>query len=424
MGKPWAAYSWLFEIIIYGLFARFGLFGILIYCYGLLLAITASLYALIRKFEQRLAQAVGLTALALVAMTRDCSPRPWLFTILCFCLELNILVSVRRSRNYRKLFWLLPLFVLWANTHIQFVYGFLVLGAAVVDEPLTRLLKTRNVESDKDQPLPMRVVASVIGGCLIAVLFNPYHFKIYSVLLDTFRLGGLYSLISELQALPFRSLPDWLVLVLVLGAAYVLGKKGSTSPFWILLLAGSSYISFRANRDIWFVVIVAATIIASSQSGKSVPQNHVTKSQWAIVSVVTVAVLFLTVKSYNISNAELQKVVDKSYPTAAAAFVEQNDLKGPLYNHSNWGGYLIWRLPQLPVAIDGRSNLHTPDRLRQSYEVWRGKPDWSADSELQSSNLVIAEKDFPLTQLLRLDHQWRVLYEDEIAVVFVRVSKE
>jgi hypothetical protein len=294
------------------------------------------------------------------------------------------------------------------------------MGAALVEGPLMYVLRSRNIQPDQDQPLPVRVVALVIGGCMLAVLFNPYHFAIYRVLLETIRLGELYSLISELQSLPFRSLPDWLVLGLVFGAVYVLGRKQSTSPFWILLLAGSSYISFRANRDVWFVVIVATTIIARSQLDRNVPPNHVGKSQWAIVGIVIAFVLFLTVKSYNLSNAELQKAIDKSYPSAAATFVEQHALKGPLYNHANWGGYLIWRLPQLPVAIDGRGNLHNPQRLRQNYNVWRGTPDWSSDPELNSSNLVIAEKDFPLTQLLRSDDRWQLLYEDEIASVFVR----
>src|ERR1043165_6009932 len=123
MGKPWAAYSWLFEVLVFGLFTRFGLVGILGYVYVMVLAIALALHSLVRKYEHRLAQSVGVTAVALVAMALICSPRPWLFTILFFCLELNILVSVRRSRNFKHLLLLLPLFCLWANLHIQFLYG-------------------------------------------------------------------------------------------------------------------------------------------------------------------------------------------------------------------------------------------------------------------------------------------------------------
>ncbi len=32
----------------------------------------------------------------------------------------------------------------------------------------------------------------------------------------------------------------------------------------------------------------------------------------------------------------------------------------PLFNPCGWGGYLIWRLPNMPVSIDGRPNLTKP----------------------------------------------------------------
>jgi hypothetical protein len=103
MGKPWAAYSWLFEVLIYVVFTRLGLIGLLVYVYALMLAITVALHKLVRKFEPRLPYSVALTVLALLALAPFYTPRPWLFTILFFILELNLLVSARRSRNYRAL---------------------------------------------------------------------------------------------------------------------------------------------------------------------------------------------------------------------------------------------------------------------------------------------------------------------------------
>ena len=422
MGKPWTAYSWLFEVLIYGLVTRFGLVGVLIFTYGLLLAIVAALHSLIKKFEPRLAQSMALTALALLAMTRICSPRPWLFTILFFCVELNILVSVRRSRNFKYLLLLLPLFALWANLHIQFLYGFCVLGAAAIEEPLLRLFRIRSSVEDTDQPLPLRLMALVIIGCMLAIVVNPYHFHIYSILLDTLRLGELYRLVSELQALPFRSLADWLVLLLVIMAAFVVGRSQRVSPFWFLLFAGSAFVSFRGNRDVWFVVIVAATIVARYQGDQTIQQFHVTSRLQVLIVLATALLLALTIGAYHISNPELQKRVSQTYPSAAATFVEEARLSGPLYNHFNWGGYLIWRLPSLPVSIDGRSNIHYPDRLSHALDVWNGKPDWYSDQELSTSRLVIAPRDLPLAQLLRLDSRWKVAYEDAVAVVFVRAE--
>src|SRR5215510_3712580 len=44
-GKPWVAYSWLFELMMYGLHQAFGLVGIVIYTAMLTMGITVALLA-------------------------------------------------------------------------------------------------------------------------------------------------------------------------------------------------------------------------------------------------------------------------------------------------------------------------------------------------------------------------------------------
>ncbi len=111
--------------------------------------------------------------------------------------------------------------------------------------------------------------------------------------------------------------------------------------------------------------------------------------------------------------------VAKVFPVQAANVVEEKGYAGPLYNDFNWGGYLIWCLRRLPVAIDGRSNLHNAERITRFDRVWGGKHDWASSPELNAARVVIAEKDAPLTQLLRLDARFELVYEDEVAVVFI-----
>jgi hypothetical protein len=421
MGKSWFAYSWLFEVLIYGLFSRFGLIGLVIYVYTLMLGISAASYALVRKFEPRLAQSIILAAAAVLALVHMRTPRPWLFTILFFAIELNILVGVRRSRNYRRLFYLAPLFALWANLHIQFVYGLLVLGLAALDDPIDRLLRRQTpADAERDRPLPFDKMLIVIVTCLIATLVNPYHFRIYAVVLDTVRQSGLYQLISELSAMDFRSPWDWLVVGLTMGAVFALGRRRDLSSFWFLLLSVAVFLSFRSKRDVWFVTTVAIAIIALTRPViKTRVEDRISKGQIAVVMVASIAMLGLAALTNRLSNPTLESFVARDYPVAAASFVEQRRLPGPLYNHFDWGGYLIWRLPGLPVSIDGRSNVHDATRIRHSAEVWGGRPNWASDPELAAARIVIAEKDFALTQLLRSDSRFEQVYEDQIAVVFI-----
>jgi hypothetical protein len=115
----------------------------------------------------------------------------------------------------------------------------------------------------------------------------------------------------------------------------------------------------------------------------------------------------------------LQAVLAERYPVAAAAVIEERGYTGPLYNHFNWGGYLIWRLPHLPVAMDGRTNVHGDARMEQSLHTWTGKRGWTNDPELTAGRLILAGADWPLASLLRLDSRFTLVYEDAIAVVFI-----
>jgi hypothetical protein len=83
----------------------------------------------------------------------------------------------------------------------------------------------------------------------------------------------------------------------------------------------------------------------------------------------------------------------------------------------------MWRLPNSLVSIDGRNQVHDMDRLRHYMEVWNGAPGWASDPELSAARVVIAERALPLTQLLRLDPRFQLVYEDQLAAVFVAKAR-
>ena len=145
--------------------------------------------------------------------------------------------------------------------------------------------------------------------------------------------------------------------------------------------------------------------------------------QRLLIIVAVGVLLVLTAHANHVSESELQLAVAKTFPVDAAKVVEERGYPGPLYNHYDWGGYLMWRLASLPVSIDGRNNIHDADRLRHSAEVWSGTPNWASDPELSAARVIIAEKVLPLTQLLRLDSRFELVYEDQIAAVFVAKAR-
>jgi hypothetical protein len=138
-----------------------------------------------------------------------------------------------------------------------------------------------------------------------------------------------------------------------------------------------------------------------------------------VIAGIIIVTLLIVSHARSLSESFLETKLATVYPTAAAAAVEAGGYSGPLYNHFNWGGYLIWRLPHLAVSIDGRTNIHGDERILRSMATWGGGGGWASDPELFTARLVIAFQSSALTSLLRLDPRFELVHEDQLAAVFV-----
>ncbi|MGH7824018.1 MAG: hypothetical protein ACREQ7_02390 [Candidatus Binatia bacterium] len=416
-GKPWIAYSWLFEVLVYALYDQWGLMALLLLAVLMSLLIALVVHLLIRRGELPFLPEMTVLALALASMKPMISPRPWLFSILFFAAELLVLFEARRTGRVAGLLILPPLFVLWANLHIQFVYGLAALGLfffeAVVD---WRLRKQAELGSSD---LPVGRVFMIAMACVCATLVNPYHYHLLSPIWEYSVNTGAFQNIQELHPLFFRSPADWFVLALVLGAAYTLGWQRGLLVFPTLLLIMGSFLGFRARRDAWILALASATILSQYRSVPLLSDPfRIAKMQSVAVAVTITLALYLIGQHRQLSQHDLEMAVEKKFPVKAVSFVKAGRYPGPIYNSLDWGGYLIWGLPGLPVSMDGRTNLHGDQRLARSIATWSGHAGWESDPELAQAKLVIASQTRPLASLLRRDSRFKLVYEDATALVF------
>ena len=419
MGKPWIAYSWLFEVLVYGLYQVFGLVGIVLYTVIFSLLIAVALHALVHRLVPHFPSEVAITTLGLCGIAPLLNPRPWLFTILFFIVELDLLLAARQSGELRRLLLLPPLFALWANSHIQFSYGLFMLGLATAEPMIDRLLHRCQIGNGA-KTIPFGHLLLITAACVLATLATPYHLSLYQTLIGLIRQTGQFQYITEMASLQFRGPSDWFVLAATLGAAFSVGWRRDVRPFPLLLLTTGAFLSFHARRDAWFVVVTAVSIMATSRSTDAVVGRFaLTKLRAFLVVGAVVIVLVVVGWMRNLSEYSLESALAESYPNAAAAVVEERGYPGPLYNHYNWGGYLIWRLPNVPVAMDGRSNLYGDEQIERSLATWRGESGWASDPDLTAAHLVIADVKGALVSLLRLESRFELVYEDGVAAVFV-----
>jgi uncharacterized membrane protein len=419
--RPWIAYSWGYEVLLSRAYAWFGLTGLALFGVVLTIAVAGVLFCTLYRLAGRFWTAWILALAGGFAFLFSLMPRPVFLTMILFAVELTLLLRAQHTGRIRTLFWLPPLFVAWANVHIQFIYGLAVLGLLFATNVLLHLAKRAGIRLNCVQQarLPLGGLGAIFLGSFAACCAGPYTYRLYGTVAAYAHERVPYFMIQELAAPHFRSPTHYVMLLLVAGAFYALGWQEKPDLFKLLLLAAASMAAFRAARDAWFVSICAAALIADARTTEDNPERVGKVSEWAAVWGLVAVFIFLTGRNTGFNPRELDRAVSRAYPVNALNFVRQNPFPGPLYNHLDWGGFLIWYLPQYPVAVDGRNDLYGDELDLRTYNTSQGE-DYRTDPYLNEAGLVVLPRKLPLAVLLAVDSRFRLVYEDRLAVVFVR----
>ena len=131
----------------------------------------------------------------------------------------------------------------------------------------------------------------------------------------------------------------------------------------------------------------------------------------------------LTVDRVQAGEAARLELDAQHLPVAAVEFVKRHHLGGPLYNDYNFGGYLLWQAPELPVFVDGRIEVYQGKVLDDHLRISRAEPGWEALLDQYGVNLVIVRPERAIADALLQDSSWDLLYFDYNAVVFIRDSR-
>jgi hypothetical protein len=77
--------------------------------------------------------------------------------------------------------------------------------------------------------------------------------------------------------------------------------------------------------------------------------------------------------------------------------------------------------PERKVVVDDRHDLYGSERIRQYLILTQVEPGWQNVLEKEQIRTALLPTDSTLANMLRaLPRDWRVAYEDKVAVVFER----
>jgi len=394
-----------------------GIFGTL-----LTIAVALAIFRMLYRISGRFWAAWGLSVVVYAAFLFNIAPRPVFFSVILFTITLTLLFEAHRSGRMQSLYWLPLVFLVWANIHIQFIYGLAVVGLFAGINLLQRIALRLRIHPDslESATLPALLPFAVLVCCVFASCIGPYSYHLYHEAFVISQSKIMYKIIRELQALSFLYFNQYLELLLAVSAYFAIGWRKKIDPFKFALLIFATVLAFRTWRDAWFICVVSAAIIADLPAPEEERDRKLGLSGWAAVTMASILLLLLSVRSTDFTTRGLDRAISGEYPVDAVNFLRRNPVGGPLYNSFDWGGFLIFYMPQYPVSIDGRTDLYGDAMDEQYYSTQEADPSYVNDPVLNEAGVVLLKKKFPIATQLQVDRRFRVIYRDDMAVIFAR----
>lgn len=434
-GQNWINHSWLAQAGMAGLYNWLGFPGI---CVAVAFLAAGSLFFVLLQMEGPAILKAFLLILAGVVAAPVWSPRPQTISLLLMATTGYVLHLYKWQRVNHL--WLLPLIMaVWSNMHGGYPLGFLLMGCVLAGEALNHLLV-----AEGNQVLGRRNWFLLLGWVLLsglAVLLNPNGLNTWWIPFKTVNVGVLQNLIAEWASPDFHDVTQQPLLWLTFAILASVGLSGRRMDgVDILAVSGFGMMAFMARRHFGPFALAALPVLSrhlwpalqawSSRVNISNRVRDAIRSRQAkeiinkstihrLLNLMIVGLFGILAagKVVAVSHpAAMKGYLAEVYPVEAVAWLEQNPLQGNLLSEYNWGGYLIWTLPEKPVFVDGRTDLFGDEIIGQWMQMVQGNEGWQDDFDAWQIQAVLLHADRPLIRSLQ-EFGWEVQYQDEQAII-------
>jgi hypothetical protein len=420
LGKSWVDLEWLAQIILSVTYDLAGWVGLVLLC-GAFVSVT---FVLLYKFlarELRATVAMGASAVALVFALPHFLARPHLLTLPIIAVW-TALLSRASAGKRRPSLWLLPLMTLWANLHGGFTLGlFLAVGFALEATFAARPHERR------------RVAVAWLGFCigaLAAGCITPYGYDYILETYHTLALGEVLNHIGEMRPMNPRSeYQQELILLCLVAMGLIFGVRIGLARVAIIVVL--LHFTLQHVRGLAILAIVLPLIIAhplqqqfpflraSADPFPLFDMHRVRPLLTVIALLATLVVVGLLGMGYVIFRPH-DAPPDYFAPAAALDYAIKENVKGPVLNHYDFGGYLIFR--GVPTFIDGRTLLYGKEFSLNYFNADAPGGDSKLDQLADSYHVTWTLLRPQSAAALHFDNApgWQRIYADDIAVVHVR----
>jgi len=419
--RAWIDHEWLSQVIFYFIFDRFGWAGI-----NILKALVISLCFLILLFfiisrHRKIIYAVFFILLSTLAFGYRSFARPEIFSYLLLCLFFYTLENEKRL-------YVLPLFqILWVNMHGYFILGPIFIFLYCMGE-----LVSGNI-------IKAKKLGMLLGLTCLTCFVNPYFYKgaFYPIGI----LAGIFSgqrvymqnvreLMMPISISFARYIFFWIFAILASVTFLINLKKGKVQH--ILIFLGSFIASYVAIRNAPIFIFTAMPLAVLNLNQANLTKNIPEKKYYAvsILAILAAAYIFISNQYYIFTKqSEFRRTESKMaellVPSKACDFLENNNIKGRIFNSIDFGHYIAYRFyPEKRIFIDARTELYDYVFF-EAYQSAQNYPEeWKALQEKYNFDIALLRHLFSGTErVLRYlynNKDWALVYYDDNSAVFLR----
>ena len=408
--------AWLFQIVLALAHRAGGIPGTLLLKTAFVLGTIAVLFRVAIKRGAPPAAAALALALSAWAGEPRFVERPHLVTFLGLALTLLALERAEAGKP-RALFTLIPCGLVWANANSCFFLAPLVLGLYA----LGARLDGRGADARR---------AAVCAAALVPFIFaTPSGVYALGYIANHWRMPWLRPLEEYFPARwPDNAPALFIALGVGLGAALPGQRWRHLLPVAFLGLVGS-----RRNRFLAEFALLSGPIVACALGDACARiTGGLRRELGRVATVATVALLSGAAIVPRVAAARQgRRVFDIDLdpalvPKAAIAFVNDNGLRGHMYNDMEVGSYLAWEgWPRHRVFQDPRINGYPPEFHAQLRRDDVSPAEWDALLAGFGVNAALVTYPHQSPRGAFFDpERWALVYRTSDALVFVRRRPE
>jgi hypothetical protein len=430
---PWFAWEWGWDVCFAAVHRIWGLAGVAFINICLLCAISALLFALIRRCCGNDALSFLFTGIAVIGSTIHWLARPHLVSWVFLLLFLHVFVSAERG-NLKLLAWLPVLTMFWTNLHGGFFLG-----------PVTTLIMATGAavngfaeQSWRGACAKAKPYLLALAGCAVATLVNPYSWRldqhVFSYLEDT----KLLEHMMEYRPVNFHEPGAALfecMLLLGVGSAWWCFERGMFAR--VLMIVFFAHLALLSKRN------VPLFFLAASPWAAGMLRSLLGRVKWvppfrsfarAVGEISGDLRAFERIRRWHVASAAAVVLLAALFAARGSGFDSRFDsrqfpiaavpalsslAKSRVFTYDQWGDYMIYRFyPESRVFMDDRSDFYGSQFLETYVRLINAGYNWESDLKRFAIDTVILRPDAPLATVLKQSPDWKLLFDDGRAIVF------